>query len=95
MLNRPTQHSFMENHILIKPKLNRRVINPRKLLKSKWTAITPSNKEKHFIVTKIILPDLPEMPIEFIELEAIHSKRKQIINLETIIDKNTWAQGWF
>jgi tryptophan-rich hypothetical protein len=26
-------------------------INPKKLLNSKWTAVTPMNKEKHFLVT--------------------------------------------
>ena len=28
-------------------------VNPKKLLNSKWTAQTPQNKEKHFIVTNI------------------------------------------
>ncbi len=28
-------------------------INPRKLMNSKWTAVKPVRKEKHFIVTDI------------------------------------------
>ena len=28
-------------------------INPKKLLNSKWTAVKPTNKEKHFLVTEI------------------------------------------
>ena len=28
-------------------------INPAKLLNSKWTAVKPTNKEKHFLVTEI------------------------------------------
>jgi hypothetical protein len=28
-------------------------INPKKLLKSKWTAVTAVNKEKHFIISEI------------------------------------------
>ena len=28
-------------------------INPAKLMKSKWTALEPRNKEKHFLVTEI------------------------------------------
>ncbi|PHX31168.1 hypothetical protein AO354_03220 [Pseudomonas syringae pv. syringae] len=28
-------------------------INPRKLLLSKWTAATPLNREKHFLVTEL------------------------------------------
>ena len=28
-------------------------VNPKKLLHSKWTAVTPKNKEKHFLVVDI------------------------------------------
>ncbi|ESS73906.1 tryptophan-rich protein [Methyloglobulus morosus KoM1] len=35
---------------LNKPTGNR--INPAKLLLSKWTAVTPQDKEKHFLVTR-------------------------------------------
>jgi tryptophan-rich hypothetical protein len=28
-------------------------INPEKLLKSKWTAAQPKNREKHFMVTEV------------------------------------------
>lgn len=28
-------------------------INPKKLLHSKWTAVKPENKEKHFMVTEM------------------------------------------
>ena len=28
-------------------------INPKKLLHSKWTAVNPQNKEKHFIVAEV------------------------------------------
>ncbi|MGO1500784.1 MAG: TIGR02450 family Trp-rich protein [Marinobacter sp.] len=27
--------------------------NPKKLLNSKWTAVNPVNKEKHFLVTEL------------------------------------------
>ena len=32
-------------------------LNPKKLLNSKWTAVKPRNKEKHFLVTE----PMPEM----------------------------------
>ena len=32
-------------------------LNPRKLLDSKWTAVNPRNKEKHFLVTGIVDPE--------------------------------------
>ena len=28
-------------------------INPKKLLNSKWTAVKPAHKEKHFLITEI------------------------------------------
>ena len=34
-----------------------RRLNPKKLLLSKWTAVTPHDKEKHFIVTGVIEPE--------------------------------------
>lgn len=53
-------------------------LNPAKLLLSKWTAATPRNKEKHFLVTRVIQPEPPAVAIEFVELEAIHSRRSEI-----------------
>jgi tryptophan-rich hypothetical protein len=75
-------------------KSSNRITNPRKLLKSKWTAVIPANKEKHFIVTKLILPDAPSQQIELIELEAVHSKRVQLLAWQQLNDADIWLQGW-
>jgi tryptophan-rich hypothetical protein len=72
----------------------KRITNPKKLLNSKWTAAMPQNKEKHFIVTKLILTNAPLQPIEFIELEAVHSKRSQLIAWQLLNDEKVWLQGW-
>ena len=69
-------------------------INPKKLLNSKWTAVTPTNKEKHFMVIKLIAPEQPTMPIEWVELEAVHSKRTQILAWRDLSDAANWLQGW-
>ena len=69
-------------------------INPEKLLNSKWTAVTPINKEKHFMVIKLIAPEQPTMPIEWVELEAVHSKRTQILAWRDLSDAANWLQGW-
>ncbi|MBC7756372.1 MAG: TIGR02450 family Trp-rich protein [Bdellovibrio sp.] len=68
--------------------------NPKKLLNSKWTAVRPSNKEKHFMVVKLIAPEQPTMPIEWVELEAVHSKCTQILAWRALIDPANWLQGW-
>ena len=69
-------------------------INPKKLLLSKWTATKPQNKEKHFIVSKVILPENPELPIELVELEAVYSKRIQTLAWRALTDTAEWRQGW-
>ncbi len=72
----------------------KRIVNPKKLLKSKWTAVSPVNKEKHFMITKLITPDSPDLPIEFIEIEAVFSGRKQVLEWQRLNDTHTWLQGW-
>jgi tryptophan-rich hypothetical protein len=71
-----------------------RRLNPAKLLHSKWTAVTPSNKEKHFIVTRLIAAQPPAGQIEQVELEAIHSRRKQILPWRALTECGVWLQGW-
>lgn len=69
-------------------------LNPKKLLNSKWTAVTPLNKEKHFLVSKLLQTELPQTELEFIELEAVYSKRKQILSWPALTDASLWLQGW-
>jgi hypothetical protein len=54
-------------------------LNPKKLLLTKWTAVTPQAKQKHFLVSRVIQPELPTDPIESIEIEAVFSKAVQAI----------------
>ncbi len=69
-------------------------VNPKKLLNSKWTAVTPTNKEKHFLVTKLIYPEQADTPITHIELEAVHSTRTQVLLWRELTIKTIWLQGW-
>jgi len=54
-------------------------LSPKKLLHTKWTAVAPRNKEKHFLVTKVIEPVPPGSPVVSVEIEAVHSKRTRVI----------------
>lgn len=69
-------------------------LNPRKLLLSKWTAVQPLHKEKHFLVTRVLLPDDPSQPITEVELEAVYTRRSRIIAWQTLTDSRCWRQGW-
>ena len=49
-------------------------LNPKKLLLTKWTAVTPIAKQKHFLVSRVIQPEQPTDPIERVEIEAFFPK---------------------
>lgn len=68
-------------------------ISPKKLLLSKWTALTPIKREKHFLVTRVIVPD-DGAPITEVDLQAVHSGRTQTIAWRTLDDAATWVVGW-
>ena len=66
-------------------------INPHKLLKTKWTAALPQNKEKHFMVTKLIRED---GQVVSCILEAVHSRREQTLAWSQLKDETLWRMGW-
>jgi len=73
------------------------VIQPKKLLLTKWTAVQPVAKNKHFLVSKIIAPepsDSPDNAIEWIELEAVFSKTVSRMRWQELRDESLWKQGW-
>jgi tryptophan-rich hypothetical protein len=72
----------------------RNKINPKKLLLSKWTAVHPIAKQKHFLVSKVILPEPPEEKIEFVEIEAVYSKKSRQIPCRDLANSEEWLQGW-
>ena len=71
-----------------------RRLNPVKLLLSKWTAVDPVNKEKHFIVTRLIAAQPPALEIEMVQLEAVYSGRSMLLPWRALNDTDTWLQGW-
>ncbi|MBK9623608.1 MAG: TIGR02450 family Trp-rich protein [Rhodocyclaceae bacterium] len=69
-------------------------LNPKKLLLSKWTAVSPQNKEKHFLVTKLVPAGVTAALIETVELEAVHSRRSVLMPWRELNDQTQWLQGW-
>ena len=67
-------------------------INPRKILNSKWTAVTPVRKEKHFMVTEVEFDE--EGIVTLCSIESLISKRSIPINWHDLKNKNNWIQGW-
>jgi tryptophan-rich hypothetical protein len=67
-------------------------INPKKLLNSKWTAINPKDKEKHFIVTEVEY-DLDGSVIMCV-IEAVLTKSQKEVDWQKLKYPNLWKQGW-
>jgi tryptophan-rich hypothetical protein len=69
-------------------------LQPKKLLLSKWTAVAPVAKNKHFLVSKVIACAPPSQEIEAIELEAVFSKAVVRMDWRALRDPALWRQGW-
>ena len=69
-------------------------LHPKKLLLTKWTAVKPVAKNKHFLVSKVMTPEPPSVTIEWVELEAVHSKAVIRIDWRLLRDQGVWRQGW-
>ena len=67
-------------------------INPKKLLNSKWTAVNPVKKEKHFLVSELDFDD--EGEVIHCLIEAIISNRLELIDWKLLKDSDNWLQGW-
>jgi tryptophan-rich hypothetical protein len=66
--------------------------NPAKLYLSKWTAVHPRNREKHFVVTRLVRDENDN--ITHCVIEAIHSQREQQLDWQELRSQDTWRQGW-
>jgi tryptophan-rich hypothetical protein len=67
-------------------------INPRKLLNSKWTAVKPVNKEKHFLITELKFDE--EGEVVHCLIEAVISNRSEPIVWSELKNQESWLQGW-
>jgi tryptophan-rich hypothetical protein len=67
-------------------------ISPKKLLNSKWTAVLPLNKEKHFIIIEVEYDE--DAAVVSCLIEAIMSKRSTQIHWPDLKDTQQWVQGW-
>jgi tryptophan-rich hypothetical protein len=69
-------------------------LNPKKLLLTKWTAVKPIAKQKHFLVSRVIQPEVETDPVELVEIESVFSKATQIIQWRELQNDEVWRQGW-
>ena len=69
-------------------------IHPKKLLLSKWTAVKPVGRQKHFLVIKVIDPEIEGGKIEWVEIEAVMTKKMRRIGWRELQDGRHWIRGW-
>ena len=69
-------------------------LNAKKLLLSKWTAVQPVKKDKHFLVTKVIEPLVAGDNAEWLEIEAVFSRATQRVVWRDLQNEEVWKQGW-
>ena len=74
--------------------MNMNSLHPKKLLLSKWTAVQPVARQKHFLVSNVIEPDEPDSPVLWVEIEAVHSGQSQRVAWRELRDSAVWRQGW-
>ena len=67
-------------------------IHPKKLRNSKWTAVAPVRREKHFLVTEVEYDE--EQNVVACTLQAGLSKRETAIDWRELTDRSRWRQGW-
>jgi tryptophan-rich hypothetical protein len=89
----PASPGFEHATLMPKP-VSMRGLSPKKLLLSKWTAVQPTSKEKHFLVAKLIAPEDPLTPVEWIEMEAVYSGRKWYMLWQDLRNESQWRRGW-
>lgn len=69
-------------------------LNAKKLLLSKWTAVQPVQKDKHFLVTKVMEPPVAGGNVEWVEIEAVFSRATQRVAWRDLQNEEVWKQGW-
>lgn len=67
-------------------------INPAKLRNSKWTAVAPVNREKHFLVSDVECDE--EGSVIGCTLEAVMSKNEYVMDWTELKNQDKWLQGW-
>ena len=68
-------------------------VNRKKLPMSKWTAVTPMQKEKHFLVVDWVRDD-DGAPTDRLVIEAVLTQRLREIYWRELGDSRSWRVGW-
>lgn len=68
-------------------------VNRKKLPNSKWTAVRPVDREKHFIILDWVRDD-DGAPTDHLVIEAVLTNRLRQIHWRELEDVRWWRVGW-
>jgi tryptophan-rich hypothetical protein len=71
----------------------RNPVNRKKLPGSKWTAVRPVNREKHFVVVGWVADDEGQ-PTDRLLVEAVLTRVVREVPWQELRDPATWRVGW-
>jgi tryptophan-rich hypothetical protein len=60
---------------------------------SKWTAVSPVDREKHFLVVDWVRDD-EDAPTDRLVIEAVLTQRLREIHWRELEDPRSWLVGW-
>jgi len=72
---------------------DRNPVNRKKLPMSKWTAVSPIDREKHFLVVDWVRDD-DGTPTDRLVIEAVLTQRLREIHWWELEDSRSWRVGW-
>ena len=84
---------MIEKGSRVVPDSTRNPINRKKIRNSKWTAVRPENREKHFLVRDWVR-DEDGCPTEKICIEAVLTNAVREIHWRELEDASSWRIGW-
>lgn len=67
-------------------------ISSKKLLHSKWTKVSPINKEKHFIITEVEYDE--DQKVVRCVIQAVYNQNEYDINWRDLKQPQQWRTGW-
>jgi tryptophan-rich hypothetical protein len=56
--------------------------------------VVPRDREKHFLVVKVLDPVVAGEPPTKVQLEAVLSRRLLTVSWRELEDASVWRQGW-
>ena len=71
----------------------RNPVNRKKLPMSKWTAVSPVDREKHFLVVDWVRDD-EGAPTDRLVIEAVLTQRMREIHWRELENSRSWRVGW-